>query len=336
MSIQNTTTENIKPFRLYSCKEVLDLPPMQWLIESILPVGGFGVLYGSPGDGKSFLALSWATAISLGKPWLEKYEVAKGTVLYIYAEGATGLPSRIRALIKHYEIQEPNELFFITQSVNFRDKADFDRLCVTLKQLKHPPACIIIDTLSRCLSGGDDNSSKEISEFISRVDKIRQETNSFVLVVHHARKNDKEERGSSALRGAADVMLRIEKKNLDEIRLVCSKQKDGGDFPAILLRLQSINLAENSTSAVIVESDFEIIPSLKLEGREKKALLCIPSDGAACTEWMKISGMEQSTFYRARDELVKRNLVYKIDRKRGKYYLTDDGKLLSDSFQKLS
>ena len=55
-------------FKLHSIQDVLNLPPLEWLVEDVLPVGGQAVLYGPSGEGKSFVALDMALAIASGQP----------------------------------------------------------------------------------------------------------------------------------------------------------------------------------------------------------------------------------------------------------------------------
>ena len=80
-------------FRLLTPDELDDLPDPQWLIENVLPEGGLAMLYSEPGVGKSFLALDWANAIASGGDWFGR-KVASIDVVYVYAEGATGLKWR--------------------------------------------------------------------------------------------------------------------------------------------------------------------------------------------------------------------------------------------------
>ena len=56
-------------FELLCPADIEALPDLEYLIEGILPVPTFGVLYGPPGAGKSFVALSMAEAAGgVGQP----------------------------------------------------------------------------------------------------------------------------------------------------------------------------------------------------------------------------------------------------------------------------
>jgi hypothetical protein len=81
-----------------------------------------------------------------------------------------------------------------------------------------PVSLVVIDTLSRSLPGGDENDAEAMTVAIQNVDRIRENTKAAVLVVHHQTKDSADdsessrERGSSTLRGAADVMLHMSTK----------------------------------------------------------------------------------------------------------------------------
>ena len=57
-------------FVFHKIPEILSLPDPEWLIENLLIKGNLAVLFGPPGVGKSFLALSWSLAVASEKPWL--------------------------------------------------------------------------------------------------------------------------------------------------------------------------------------------------------------------------------------------------------------------------
>ena len=59
-------------------------------------------------------------------------------------------------------------------------------------------AMIIVDTLSRSIPGGDENSPSSSTSVISACYKIRGETDANLLLVHHSGKNlDAKDRGHS-------------------------------------------------------------------------------------------------------------------------------------------
>ena len=78
-------------FRLLSPAELAALPKPNWLIEGVLPEHSFCVLYGEPGCGKTFVALSMALSVAADHSWCGKPTIG-GAVLYVTPEGLHGLP----------------------------------------------------------------------------------------------------------------------------------------------------------------------------------------------------------------------------------------------------
>ena len=118
---------------------------------------------------------------------------------------------------------------FLPEAVNLLDGVQVERVKHTLAELPEPPALLVVDTMARTMVGGDENSARDVGLFIAALDGQSVGTR---LVVHHAGKGG-DERGSSALRGAADVIARVEREGLSpRVDVVCDKPpKDGVSWP---------------------------------------------------------------------------------------------------------
>ena len=53
-------------FNVLTAADVLNAPPLRWLVCGVLPATGLACVYGASGSGKSFLALDLCTAIAAG------------------------------------------------------------------------------------------------------------------------------------------------------------------------------------------------------------------------------------------------------------------------------
>ena len=60
-----------RKFQLLSLSDLKNLPDTEWFIEGILPMNSFAQIYGEPGCGKTFLALSMCHSISTASNWLD-------------------------------------------------------------------------------------------------------------------------------------------------------------------------------------------------------------------------------------------------------------------------
>jgi hypothetical protein len=226
-------------FPLLSYGDLLDLPEPTWLVAGIIPAG-LAVLYGAPGAYKSFVALDWALCVATGRPW-HGHAVEGGHVVYVAAEGAGGLARRVGAWAEHHGVggDDLGRIHFLAEAVNLLDDVQVERTKKTLATLPEPPALLVVDTAARSMVGGDENSARDLGLFIAAIDGQRVGTR---LVVHHAGKTGGDERGSSALRGAADVMARVDRKEQSpRVELSCDKPpKDGEAWATITLDARQV------------------------------------------------------------------------------------------------
>jgi hypothetical protein len=306
------------PLRLYTLEEIKSRPSPQWLIDSLLPQGALCVLFGPSGCGKSFIALDWCLSIACARPWFN-HAVAQGLVVYIAAEGGTGLKQRIIAWEAARSCTAANG-WVIEQAVNLLDKNNSAALIDLISQaLSAKPILIIFDTLARCLVGGDENSAKDVGQAIATLDEIRFQTGACVLVVHHSGKgNNSIERGSSALRGAADTMVKVEERGKNAIEINVDKQKDAEAAEPIGLELvaygdsYALEVACANQSPWLTNNEITLVQALANAGEplRNKALL-------------ERSGLPERTFNRVLGALKGKRVIMAKD---GAYDLTDDAK----------
>src|SRR5690606_14132992 len=76
-----------------------------------------------------------------------------------------------------------------------------DLYAVTALSQKTGAELIVLDTQARVSVGLEENSAKEMGQFIEYAEQLRRDTKACVLVVHHTTKNGETERGSGAIRG---------------------------------------------------------------------------------------------------------------------------------------
>lgn len=203
-----------------------------YLVKGMLQRGAYGLLYGSPGEGKTFVALDIAYHVAAGLEWMG-CKVRQGTVLYLAYEGQGGLSARAAALVASHPVQGSVPLYIQPAGYRFSEPLDCKQLGETIAALPEKPALIVIDTLARAAIGWDENSASDMSQFNRIIANLIETTGAAVLVVHHSGKNQANgARGSSALLGAIDTELQIE---AGEIR--STKQRDMEERLPILFKL---------------------------------------------------------------------------------------------------
>lgn len=247
---EDEPTENRFLSRLsFDADSALDeLANQQWIIDQVLPMDGFGVLYGASGTYKSFLALSLAAAVSTGGRWFGNDVDNAGQVIYIAAEGAAGLQARKKA----YEIRHGvklSKLGILADSPIINKGIDCEMLvqaCLAVaEEFATPIRLIVVDTLARAFAG-EENSASDMGEFIRACDYIRRTTGASIMVIHHSGKDlEKGARGSSALRAACDFEFKVSALGKKHTKLACTKAKDVDPFDDLEFKLDPVELGRN-------------------------------------------------------------------------------------------
>jgi AAA domain len=236
---QNGRVDN--PLRCLSLPEIRALPPVAWLIENVLVALAFLVLYGASGVGKSFLALDWALTVASGLPWCG-HETRGGWVLYIAAEGAAGLSKRVDAWCAERGVPEPERILFIPDAPNLLDPISVAHVIERIDAMPEPPVLIVIDTAARTMVGGDENSARDMGQYVANVDQVRRAAGGCAtLTLHHTGKRGDEERGSSALRGAWDEGLALSGEIEGTLTLAFDKVKDFEEGPPLYLHMPAVH-----------------------------------------------------------------------------------------------
>ena len=191
----------------------IDDLPKQWLAAKMLGAGDAAVLYGEPGCGKSVLAGDLGMHVAAGMPWHGR-AVLQGAVLYIALERSQLVKRRARAFgIKHNVRALPFAV--IDGVINFRNSQAVSFIINTVRAVEEKTeqkvVLVIIDTVSRALFGGDENSSRDMGELITAIGTIQHAVSTTILLLHHVPHESDRMRGHGNLLGAVDTTIRVEK-----------------------------------------------------------------------------------------------------------------------------
>jgi hypothetical protein len=147
-------------------------------------------------------------------------------------------------------------------------------------RIGEPVRLIIIDTLSRAMPGGNENSPEDMTALIRNIDEIRRRTKAHALLVHHCGKDTaKGMRGHSSLRGAIDTEIEVSKQANGSGTVSTAKvlkQRDfevAGEFSFKLIPVElGINdRDEPVTSCIVEEYTPETTPSDRKAVAKKRA-----------------------------------------------------------------
>jgi AAA domain/Primase C terminal 1 (PriCT-1) len=297
-------------FQVLDDVALLSRPTPPQLADGRIPARSLGVLIGATETWKSFLTIGVMGAIHHSGQWLST-PVRRGKALQVVGEGASGLKDRISAWqVAHGLTPEtPLGMTFIEEPVNLFDPADVDRFIEEVIAPRAPLDLVTFDTLARCSVGMEENSARDMGIVIRSADRVRQAAQGVVLLNHHVNAAETKERGSSALRGAADFILRTSKTD-DFVTLSCDKQKDMEPFEPLKLKLVPVP----ETNSCVVRLAADVLPHGGLSPAQRSAIEALwetfGTDGATSAEWeTALPGMPRRTFYRAKKVLVELNYI---------------------------
>ncbi|MDN7447313.1 AAA family ATPase [Burkholderia multivorans] len=231
-------------WRFLSIEDVESLPPPRWLIPGVLTEGSLAAIYGAPESGKSFLAVDMSMAVAGGVDWHGR-PVEHGGVLYVAAEGAPGLGKRFRAWKADRCAQGRRfDLHLMRDDLNLAAEKDGGARAFVQAVADElgPLRLVVIDTLNQTAAGADENSAKDMGRYIASMKRLRDATGAAVVVVHHSGKDlSKGMRGSTALLGAMDTTIEVERAT-DGRSLVATvkKQKDAERDPPMRFNLEKV------------------------------------------------------------------------------------------------
>lgn len=230
--------------------EIEALRPPTWLVENVLTDNGLSVVWGRSGAMKSFVALDMALCVSTGLPW-HGHATKPGMVVYVAAEGAHGLGRRAVGWRRTRGKDAGKPSFKLIPHPIALSSDDLNAMVDAILALDHRPVLIVIDTLARTFGAGDENKQADMNAYVSAVDRLRDVTGANVMIIHHSGVHEeKRERGSNVLRGAADTVIKISRKD-DKLDIINQapegKQKDAEEFKTIKLRTQKIHFETNET-----------------------------------------------------------------------------------------
>jgi len=246
--------KKIQRWEIIHASELKNLPTIEWLIPGEIAKRSLTVVYGGSGVGKSFWMLDKALRIAQSEP-----------VVYMAGEGISGYGSRVEAWCRHNR-GTVGRLYMCLGAVSFMDDEDLSNFVAGIESACKAPSLVVVDTLARSMLGADENSTRDMSKFIAACEQVQHYFDCSVVLVHHTGKQGSAERGSSALRGAAEAMIKLTDDD-DVVLVENSKSKDSKPFKPYYVKLLPVDVG-------VVDVD----------GNTVMTPVCVPSEKVVQTE----------------------------------------------------
>jgi KaiC/GvpD/RAD55 family RecA-like ATPase len=234
------------------------------LVEGLMTIGSSVVVYGDSNSGKTFWALSVATAIATGTDCYGR-KTDPGLVVYLASEAPASIRSRMQAIKKFHSCNLEN-LAMVPVPMNFysgdQDAHDVIELVRAVEQIKGRPVRLIIgDTLARMSAGANENSGEDMGPVMARFDQVATATGAALMIIHHNGKDAaKGARGWSGIRAHIDTEIEVTEKDGTRSVTVTKQRELPSKGDTIYFKLEIIEMGTTkfggaATTCVAVPDD---------------------------------------------------------------------------------
>lgn len=207
---------------LLSVVKVSDIEPYDdkdfWLIEDFWQNDSVGIVGAPSKSFKSTLTLNLACAVATGRPF-DGRKVKQGPVLIVQGENSLSIEQS-----KIYSITGETDLpiYFV--------ESNWDMTKIMLLKdtiIKHGIKLLIIDPMYLLFGAGDINKHQDITERLTKLSLLRDQTGCSIMLVHHSRKLERGAKiqtadmyGSAFIEGWYESMLLLQRTGVQSSRLV--------------------------------------------------------------------------------------------------------------------
>jgi len=225
-------------------------PPLEYLVDQLLPAPCLAIVYGGPGSLKSMILADLAVCVAGGIRWLEPmaadslppgatFATIQAPVLWIdFDNGARRTDIRIGALLRAHNLDASTPMHYVSMPTPHLDASK-------MAHISHLAALIgrggyklvIVDNLG-LITGDTEENNAEMANVMGHLRRLSEETGAAIVLIHHQRKSaaggdsngvrkGESLRGHSSIEAALDLALLVERKpGEDSIAILPTKVRD--------------------------------------------------------------------------------------------------------------
>ena len=232
--------------------------PMDWLISELFERDSLLQIFGPPGGAKTFTVLDMACCIASDKDYHGR-KVQPGPVVYVAGEGFNGLARRLKAwqIVNRVSLED-KPLYVSTMPAALLDPVNVAAVMKAIDQTECKPVMVVLDTVARNFGPGDENSTQDMTQFVTACDQIRAAYQCTLGLIHHTGHQEQARgRGSSVLNGAIDASYRIIREDSGPVLVENTKMKDAIPPEPFAFKFETVELGfdnedgTQATSAVL-------------------------------------------------------------------------------------
>ena len=173
----------------YKAERVFDLPRPRYIVPKLLLENSIATIYGQKGNGKTHYSLALALEIARGGEW-NGHTLKPRPVFYLVGEGSSSVVERLEAwkLSNKEDLPENFETGHLQPAPQLLQADQLAGFVELLQRRKWSSGVVFLDTFQTATVGLDEISGRDMGEAIEALKVIARETNSTVIIVHHAGK----------------------------------------------------------------------------------------------------------------------------------------------------
>lgn len=345
-STQKSTPPPTFRTQLLSVSDLANLPAVEPLVHGLLYRNTLAQLSGPPGSYKSFISVNLSCALASGQTHWEGHHIrSREKVIYVAAEGASGLRARILAWCERNKVDAQlleEWLYILPVPVQLGAIVHVDQAAEMAKDVA--AGLLVLDTRARCTLGLEENSATEQGEAVDAADRIRQAAGCTVWGIHHTGRVGSTPRGSTAWDGAVWSDLRLTTEEEGTVAIKVEKHKDAASGATYNYRMMPHTVTEESMPGIDEESRNSLVVfsfcdenSAEILTRVENSVrtVCEKSCGLEGLSRAKIVALSvaaeiaESSAYRAVNTLIERGFLRNIGTDKRRRYITA-GPMLGD------
>lgn len=220
------------PFgKVFSGKEMgTQIFDVNWIVRDMIPAGALlGVLYGPSGAGKTFMCMDMLLHAASGFPGWHGMPVHEARTLLVEADAP--IPTNIRCASFEQVYGKAHHdrfyTYFLDVPLSYDEGYKLLQHAIDSGEVPFVPDIIVFDTLN-CFYSEDENDATAFGTFrSSRLTPLMKKYECGILLITHSAKGDStESRGSTAIKGAADYMILVDRPCPDPDVIVVSVTKN--------------------------------------------------------------------------------------------------------------
>jgi hypothetical protein len=326
-------------FREDDWSDIWERTPTEPLVEGHYSMDSNVIVWATWGLGKTTVEMDLGWHLSLSEHW-RGHAVTGGHIWYVFAEGRAFIAERLKALCKRYgRDRVPSTFHTISVDVpNLLKPGEAEALARRMRA--QTPAgerivCVFLDTVS-ATSSGNKEDNPDMARYVSAMTTMRTvlaKDKPQVRGIHHPGWAGEHSRGGSALPAAVDTEVKILEGPGGLCVVHCEKQRGGSEKfapfgyrvvaqaiddeghtgPVVkweTLRSEVVKAAKAGRLSPKVEQVYAIFQGILSEFEDNVQAGVFPNTWRQRCE---DQGIDARSYRYARDELVKRGLVFQPD-----------------------